>query len=88
MFILYGWEDFEYKNFKKFKNNSLIILLDSAEENHILFENYQEVELLDKIIYTYDENKFIKHLNYNDYINELQNLQKINLIGLLLEKIF
>ena len=52
MFILYGWEkDFEYKKIlKKLKNNSLIILLDSAEENHILFENYQEVELLDKII--------------------------------------
>ena len=77
VYIMWLGKNFEYKkNFKKLKNNSLIILLDSAEENHILFENYQEVELLDKIIYTYDENKFIKHLNYNDYINELQNFTK------------
>jgi hypothetical protein len=79
VYILWLGGKFPYnKIFERIKSNKIIIYMDSSEDNHKNFEKYNGIKLIEKIIYKYNEEKFVKKDNLKNYIKELKKLQNPN----------
>ena len=78
--IYYGLgKRFPYnKLFEKMDSNKIIINMDGMEENHQAFAKYNGIQMIESIIYKYDETQFMKKEDIKQYKKELENMQRIN----------
>ena len=69
VYILWLGSNFPYeKLLAMMKKDAIILYLDSTESNHTEFQKLDNVKLIQKIYFTYDEHKFINPKNTNSYI--------------------
>lgn len=72
VYIMCLGPNFPYeKILPKLKNECTIIYLDSSEKNQNIFSNYNDIELIEKKSYEYDETKFINKNNLDDHNEQL-----------------
>jgi SAM-dependent methyltransferase len=79
--VYYIWQcrNFPYeKIFKQFREDKLVIIANGSEKNHELIENIKGLTLVKKVIYEYDEEKFTRPENLEEYKKSLTQFQKIN----------
>lgn len=80
VYILWLGIEFQYKNlFASIKKDAIILLLDSAENNHQSFQKLNNIKLIKMIHFDYDENQFINPTNKETYLQLLRSkYQAIN----------
>lgn len=80
VYIIWIGINFAYKKlFTLIKKDAIILLLDSAENNHQEFQKLKNIKIIKMVYYDYDENNFINPNNKQRYMNKLKNeYQRIN----------